>query len=215
MVRGGLGSTCTPCGQRRGAGRGGEYKCFSDRWLAALYGLDYQTMKRGGEEETPKGIVSPLILKTAIPPPGRCTRQVLAAHGGGRIDLYGAPVSRRWTRLASTASATASSLELDGSGLGWAVGQRVVVTSSSWNPWQAGSRQLPSGNGRRLSSVLCKSLRRPLGRCIVCVCRRPDGSTPTHHTHKHTPTQAGIHPHTSTLPQSGVYAIHSSTLLVH
>lgn len=63
--------------------------------------------------------------------------KVLAAYGGGKIDLYGLPVQKRWSKLAATALANTATLVVDGSQLGWSVGQKVMVTSSSWNPWQA------------------------------------------------------------------------------
>ena len=63
--------------------------------------------------------------------------KVLAAFGGGKIDLFGLPVQRRWTKLTATATAASTTLIVDGDPLGWSVGQQLLVTSSSWNPWQA------------------------------------------------------------------------------
>jgi cell migration-inducing and hyaluronan-binding protein len=67
---------------------------------------------------------------------------VLAAIGGGRIDLHGAPIARRWTRLAATAPANGSELLLAQGSLGWQPGQRVLVASTSFNPLQAEVRQV-------------------------------------------------------------------------
>ena len=63
--------------------------------------------------------------------------QVLAAFNGGKIDLFGSPVQRRWVKLSASATANTTGLTVEGGQLGWAAGQQVLVTSSSWNPWQA------------------------------------------------------------------------------
>ncbi|KAG1667228.1 hypothetical protein FOA52_009793 [Chlamydomonas sp. UWO 241] len=68
--------------------------------------------------------------------------KVLAALNGGRIDLYGTPVAARWTKLAAPAAAGAASIVLVGASLGWAVGQEVLITSSSWNWRQAETRTI-------------------------------------------------------------------------
>lgn len=62
---------------------------------------------------------------------------MLAAISGGRIDLHGVPVAKRWTRLAAAAAANSSELLLAGANLGWRAGQRVLVTSTTFNPQQA------------------------------------------------------------------------------
>lgn len=66
----------------------------------------------------------------------------IAAIDGGQIDLHGTPVVKRWARLAVSAPVGAGSITLEGGDLGaggWAVGQEIVITSSSWNPWQVGN----------------------------------------------------------------------------
>jgi hypothetical protein len=70
----------------------------------------------------------------------RC--QVLAVINGGTLSLHGARVSRRWTRLAAPAAAGSASLSVSGAALGWAVGQTVVVTSTTFNPDQAEIRKI-------------------------------------------------------------------------
>lgn len=62
--------------------------------------------------------------------------KVLAAVSGGSIRLYGQRVAQRWTRLAADAPAGASEITVAGA-VGWTVGQRVLVTSSSYNWRQA------------------------------------------------------------------------------
>lgn len=68
--------------------------------------------------------------------------QVLAALNGGRIDLHGIPVTKRWTRLSASAAANASELLLADSQLGWRAGQRLLVASTTFNPSQAEIRQI-------------------------------------------------------------------------
>jgi hypothetical protein len=81
-----------------------------------------------------------LQLLTLSPPPLPYLvdlLQTLAAIPGGTISLHGQPLTQRWTRLAATAAAGTRSLTLVDSSLpGWTVGRRVLVTSSSYNPWQ-------------------------------------------------------------------------------
>jgi hypothetical protein len=63
--------------------------------------------------------------------------QTLAAIQGGFISLHGQPLTQRWTRLAATAAAGTRTLTLADTSLpGWTPGRRVLVTSSSYNPWQ-------------------------------------------------------------------------------
>ena len=68
--------------------------------------------------------------------------KVLAAIDGGVIDLHGAPVTRRWTKLSSAVAAGATTLTVSGVGLMWRKGNRVLVTSTSFNTWQAEIRTL-------------------------------------------------------------------------
>eukprot|EP00879_Flechtneria_rotunda_P011345 GHRR01011850.1.p1 GENE.GHRR01011850.1~~GHRR01011850.1.p1 ORF type:complete len:1721 (+),score=430.30 GHRR01011850.1:1256-6418(+) len=68
--------------------------------------------------------------------------KVLAAVDGGTVGLYGAPVATRWTALAATATAGSSHLLLAGTGLGWGIGGKVTVTSSSYNWKQAETRSI-------------------------------------------------------------------------
>ncbi|KIZ06824.1 hypothetical protein MNEG_1125 [Monoraphidium neglectum] len=68
--------------------------------------------------------------------------KVLAVINGGTLSLHGARVSRRWTRLAAPAAAGSASLSISGAALGWAVGQTVVVTSTTFNPDQAETRKI-------------------------------------------------------------------------
>lgn len=76
-----------------------------------------------------------IVTNKHLPP--LCMAQVLAAYNGGKIDLFGSPVQRRWVKLSASAAANTTGLTVEGGQLGWATGQQVLVTSSSWNPWQA------------------------------------------------------------------------------
>ena len=44
---------------------------------------------------------------------------------GGRIDLYGMPVTKRWTRLGAAAAAGATTITLAETAPGWMPGQQV------------------------------------------------------------------------------------------
>ncbi|KAG2432951.1 hypothetical protein HXX76_008679 [Chlamydomonas incerta] len=59
---------------------------------------------------------------------------------GGTLDLHGSRVGSRWTRLGATAAAGANYLVLDPPQPGWVVGSSILVTSSSYNVWQAEER---------------------------------------------------------------------------
>lgn len=62
------------------------------------------------------------------------------AHAGGSIQLHGSPVGMRWTRLNASAQAGSSTLSLSVAQPLWRAGQRVLISSSSYNPWQAEER---------------------------------------------------------------------------
>eukprot|EP00775_Hariotina_reticulata_P007195 gene7195-7409_t len=68
--------------------------------------------------------------------------KVLAAVDGGSIGLWGQPVGARWSRLAASAEQGSSSLLVAGTNLGWAVGGKITVTSSSYNWQQAETRSI-------------------------------------------------------------------------
>ncbi|PNH08720.1 Fibrocystin-L, partial [Tetrabaena socialis] len=93
--------------------------------------------------------------------------KVLAVLGGGSLDLHGRPLAKRWTRLAFAAAPGDRLLRIaepfvsasdpddaatDGGGeeltaaapstLGWAPGGRLVVTSTSYNQYQAEVRYI-------------------------------------------------------------------------
>lgn len=61
---------------------------------------------------------------------------------GGTLDLHGSSVGSRWTRLGATAAAGSNYLVLDPPQPGWAVGSSILVTSSSYNVWQAEERTI-------------------------------------------------------------------------
>ena len=68
--------------------------------------------------------------------------KVLAAINGGRIGLFGRPVGRRWTRLAEDSPAGSNQAVLLDQTADWQANQSVILMSSSYNPWQVGSRLL-------------------------------------------------------------------------
>ncbi|GIL74261.1 hypothetical protein Vretifemale_4328 [Volvox reticuliferus] len=85
--------------------------------------------------------------------------KVLAVLDGGRLELWGRRMARRWIHLATPAAAGDDVLVLDivssaaaeGSGdagtempLGWHAGDRVLVTSTSYNQYQSEIRRILS-----------------------------------------------------------------------
>jgi G8 domain-containing protein len=63
-------------------------------------------------------------------------RQALPAivDCGGRWDAHGAPLSRSWVKLGATARAGDSRIALAEEVAGWRVGDRVIVTGSTYEP---------------------------------------------------------------------------------
>ncbi len=51
---------------------------------------------------------------------------------GGRMDFHGAPLSRTWVRLGTGALKGDTTLTLDESVTGWRVGDRIIVTATSF-----------------------------------------------------------------------------------
>lgn len=73
--------------------------------------------------------------------------KALVAVSGGSIHLYGAPVAQRWTRLNATAAAGDTSLLLAEPQPDWRPGQRVLLTSTTYNPWQAEEATITAMSG--------------------------------------------------------------------
>eukprot|EP00798_Chlamydomonas_sp_ICE-L_P018974 gene18974-25550_t len=69
--------------------------------------------------------------------------KVLAAISGGRIDMYGNPgVQQRWTRLGAEALIGDTAIVVASPMPGWAIGNHVLITSTTFNPWQAETRRI-------------------------------------------------------------------------
>ena len=81
--------------------------------------------------------------------------KVLGIYKGGRVEMYGSPVEKRWTRVSSTSLANTSLVDLSesASAMGWVPGQRIIVTSSSYNPWHV--REAHISTLRQLSLLIC------------------------------------------------------------
>ncbi len=50
---------------------------------------------------------------------------------GGRMEFHGAPMGRTWLKLASTAAATTTIVELQEDPQGWRVGDRIILTATT------------------------------------------------------------------------------------
>ena len=77
----------------------------------------------------------------------------IAVIGGGTLDLHGVPVIKRWTRLGVTAAVGSSVLVLSEPQYDWAIGNSVIVTTSTYNPWNSEIRTITnvSLDGRTLT----------------------------------------------------------------
>lgn len=65
---------------------------------------------------------------------------------GGRMDFYGAPMSRTWLKLARPARAGEDTVALDGEPDGWRVGDKVIVTATQRQRRERGT--LRQGRGK-------------------------------------------------------------------
>ena len=50
---------------------------------------------------------------------------------GGRMEFHGAPMGRTWLKLASTAAAQSTAIELQEDPQGWRVGDRIILTATT------------------------------------------------------------------------------------
>ncbi|KAG2496270.1 hypothetical protein HYH03_005503 [Edaphochlamys debaryana] len=82
--------------------------------------------------------------------------KVLAAIRGGTIDLYGRQISQRWTRLTAPAKTGDSTLTVAGDvrQLGWQVGNRILVTSTTFNWKQSEIRNVTAITTNGATSTL-------------------------------------------------------------
>jgi parallel beta-helix repeat protein len=72
--------------------------------------------------------------------------KVLGVMQGGTLELYGASRGKPWIRLTATANVGATSLSLE-SGHGWAVGDKIAIASTDYNPNQAEEVVITALNG--------------------------------------------------------------------
>src|SRR6185295_13592095 len=60
---------------------------------------------------------------------------------GGRMDFHGAPMSRTWVKLGSTAAKGAKTITLTEKVEGWRAGDRIIVTATQSNHKTSGTRR--------------------------------------------------------------------------
>ena len=89
--------------------------------------------------------------------------KVLAAVRGGTIDLHGTALSKRWTKLGAAAAAGDISVTVAEAGLGWKVGDSVLIGSTSFNTWQAEMRTIAAVGNNGALLTLNETLRFPHG----------------------------------------------------
>ena len=70
---------------------------------------------------------------------------------GSRADFYGAPKPKVWTKLVGDSSAGSLVVTLKDTPLGWRVGDKVLVTSSSNNADQSEVKSISAINGNKIT----------------------------------------------------------------
>jgi len=69
----------------------------------------------------------------------------IAAVFGG-LDLFGEQRNVTWTHLAETAESGSNSITLE-TAVDWNVGDEIIVTTTSFNPWETETFKLASVSG--------------------------------------------------------------------
>jgi len=73
----------------------------------------------------------------------------LGLMGGGVLDLHGEP-RNGWTRLSQSVAAGSNQITVQNAS-GWRVGDRIVLASTDFNPWQAEVRTITAVAGNTLT----------------------------------------------------------------
>ena len=66
----------------------------------------------------------------------------VAADFGG-LDLFGAPRTITWTHLARTAESGSDTITLE-TAVDWSAGEEIVITMTSFNPWETETFKISS-----------------------------------------------------------------------
>lgn len=98
-----------------------------------------------------------MITLTGDDPGGDVPSKMIAVYGGGTLELHGEP-RLSWTRLAATAPAGATQLQLDAAA-DWRSGDRIVLASSSYDPAEAEMAVVASVAGGGTAVTLVEPLR--------------------------------------------------------
>ena len=67
--------------------------------------------------------------------------QIAAVFGG--LDLFGQPCNITWTHLAKTADNGSNTISLE-TAVDWNVGDEIVMTTTSFNPWETETFKIAS-----------------------------------------------------------------------
>ncbi|KXZ54727.1 hypothetical protein GPECTOR_4g796 [Gonium pectorale] len=92
--------------------------------------------------------------------------KVLAAIRGGTIDLYGREVGQRWIRLNAAAKAGDTSITVSDPNHGWRVGDKILVTSTTFNVWQSEMRRITEVRNNGSVLALDSPLQHPHGATV-------------------------------------------------
>ena len=75
----------------------------------------------------------------------------------GGLDLFGAPHNVTWTHLARTAESGSDTITLE-TAVDWKVGDEIVMTTTSFNPWETETFKIATVSGDMKTLTLNASL---------------------------------------------------------
>ena len=81
--------------------------------------------------------------------------QIAAVFGG--LDLFGEPYNITWTHLARTADNGSNTIILE-TAVDWNIGDEIVMTTTSFNPWETETFKIASVSGDMKTLTLNASL---------------------------------------------------------
>ena len=100
-------------------------------------------------------MLNPAAFFTAARIPLICLLTVAAVFGS--LDLFGAQRDITWTHLATTAETGSNTITVD-TAVDWTEGDEIVVTTTSFNPWETETFTISSVSDDMMTLTLNASL---------------------------------------------------------